>query len=195
MPFARGDCSRCCRREKVSERRRLPLEQAILGFLMREPMHGYDLYQHVYRELGQVWYMGRSNVYGALKRLEQSGWVEASLSLQEPRPPRKVYRITPAGRCSFLDWLGSPVPVIRDMRVEFPAKLYFFRTLGLDGAEGLIASQEAVCRERAQRLEQMAARCAAHDFNRLVFDFRRRQIEAILGWLQSCREQMVEGVS
>jgi DNA-binding PadR family transcriptional regulator len=173
----------------MSGRRRLALEQALLGLLMQGPMHGYDLHRRVEDDLGLVWYMGISNVYGALKRLEQGGQVESTVSPQEGRPPRKVYRITPAGEQSFLDWVRRPVPTMRDMRVEFPAKLYFFSALGLEGIGELIAAQEAVCRERVEQLERSAAQCDPHDFNRLVYDFRRRQIEAILDWLQVCREE------
>jgi aromatic ring-cleaving dioxygenase len=79
---------------------------------------------------------------------------------------------------------------MRDMRVEFPAKLYHLRALGLEGIGELIAAQEAICRERVEWLEQSAAQCGPHDFNRLVYDFRRRQIEAILDWLQVCREEV-----
>lgn len=172
--------------------RRLPLEQALLGFLMQGPMHGYDLHRRIEEELGVVWYMGISNIYGALKRLEQAGHVESTLSPQEGRPPRKVYRITSSGRRSFLDWVRRPIPTIRDMRVEFLAKLYFFRALGLEGAEELIVAQEAVCRERVKLLEQSAAQCAPHDFNRLVYDFRRHQIEAILDWLIEVRARSEE---
>jgi DNA-binding PadR family transcriptional regulator len=169
------------------------MEQALLGFLMEEPMHGYDLHGRVEEELGRIWYMGMSNVYSALKRLEQSGQLQSTLSPQENRPPRKVYRITPAGQKSFLDWVARPVSTMRDMRVEFPAKLYLFRTLRLEGMEELIAAQEAVCRERVEQLERRAAQCGPHDFDRLVFDFRRLQIEAILEWLRSCREKWGQG--
>ena len=133
--------------------------------------------------------MGISNVYGALKRLEQAGHVESTLDPQESRPPRKVYRITPAGRRSFLDWVQQPVAAIRAMRVEFPAKLYFFHALSLEGAEELTVAQEAVCRERVKWLEQRAAECGPREFDRLVLDFRRCQIEAIVEWLRSYREE------
>jgi PadR family transcriptional regulator AphA len=173
----------------MSERRRLSMEQVLLGFLMGGAVHGYELHGRVEEELGWIWTMGVSNIYGALKRLEQAGQVESTLTPQENRPPRKVYRITPAGRSSFLDWVQRAVPSIRDMRVEFPAKLYFFHALDLRGAGELIVAQEAVCRERIERLERRAARCGPRDFDRLVFDFRRRQIEAILAWLKYCGEE------
>jgi len=173
----------------VSAKQRLPMEQVLLGFLMGGPMHGYDLHRRVEEELGQIWYMGISNVYGALKRLEQARQVESTLNLQESHPPRKVYHITSAGRTSFLGWVRRPAPTIRDMRVEFPAKLYLFHTLGLEGVGELIVAQDVICQERVERLEQSAAQCGPHDFDRLVFDFRQRQIEAILEWLRFCQEE------
>jgi hypothetical protein len=75
---------------------------------------------------------------------------------------------------------------MRDMRVIFPAKLYFFHHLGLEGIEALISAQEDACRERLARLNASAERYPPDDFNQLVFDFRRRQLEAILDWLQAC---------
>lgn len=166
-----------------------PLKQALLGFLMQEPVHGYALHRRAEDELGRIWYVGISNVYGILRGLEQAGQVESTLSPQENRPPRKVYRITPAGREGFLDWVRQPVPAIRDMRVEFLAKLYFFHTLHLEGVEELIAAQEAICRKQIERLEQRAGKCAQGDFHRLVLEFRRRRTKASLDWLQVCKEE------
>ena len=172
----------------MGSKRGLPLGQVLLGFLMKGPMHGYDLHQRVQEELGEVWYMGLSRIYGVLKELEQAGLVCFDLLSQGNRPPRKMCQITQAGKLSFLQWLHQPVPSMRDIRVEFPAKLYFFRALGLGGSGDLIAAQITVCQERLERVEQRAAQCSPHDLYRLVFDFRCRQIEAILGWLQDCRE-------
>jgi len=169
--------------------RREPLEVAILGFLMQGPLHGYDLHRRVEDELGRIWTIGLSNLYGALKRLEKAGQITCTLTPQESRPPRKVYTITPAGRDIFLDWVQHPVPAMRKVRIEFLAKLYFHRTLNLEGTAALIAAQEAMCRERIAGLEQSAAQCAPHDFARLVFDFRRRQVQAILDWLAACRQE------
>ncbi len=153
-------------------------------------MHGYDLHQQAKAELGDIWYMGISNIYGALKRLEENGWVKSTLVPQDNHPPRKVYRITPTGEQGFLDWLRQPIITMRRMRVEFPTKLYFFRTLGLKGADDLIAAQETFCQDQVEQLEQKAARRDPQDLVRLVFDFRRYQIEAIIAWLHDCQEKM-----
>jgi|YNPBryBLVA2012_1023415.scaffolds.fasta_scaffold01451_10 PadR family transcriptional regulator AphA len=160
----------------------------LLGFLMPGPLHGYELHQRVQAGLGRVWAIGMSNLYGALKRLEEAGQVTSDLASQESRPPRRVYAITPAGRERFLDWVRRPEPTIRDMRAAFLARLYFHRSLALPGVETLIAAQEAVCRERLAGLEEAVLRSDPQGFDHLVFDFRRRQVSAILEWLQSCRQ-------
>jgi DNA-binding PadR family transcriptional regulator len=153
-------------------------------------MHGYDLHRRAQDELGHIWHMGISNIYGALKQLKKVGHVESTLTPQDTRPPRKVYRITRSGRKSFRNWVKQPVPSIRRLRVEFLAKLYFLHTLGLKGAEELIAAQEVICQERIAGIEQALAECDPQDFSRLVFDFRHRQIKAILNWLKACRRKL-----
>ncbi len=166
---------------------RLPQECVLLGFLIEEAMHGYDLHQRVKEELGRIWYVGMSNLYAALKRLEEADQVTATLLQQESHPPRKVYHVTPAGRQRLMEWVRKPIPSMRDMRVEFPAKLYFFRRLNLEGRDELVAAQEAICQELLGRLEENARTVPPNDFDQLVFDFRRRQIEATLDWLAACR--------
>jgi DNA-binding PadR family transcriptional regulator len=170
--------------------KKLPLEQALLGFLMKEPMHGYDLHRHAKDELGRIWHMGISNVYGALRQLEEATLVESTISPQDNRPTRKIYRITRAGRKSFRDWVRQPTPSMQRLRVEFLAKLYFIYALDLKGADELITAQETICQERIAQLEHSAAESRSQNFDQIVFDFRHRQIEAILDWLGVCRKEL-----
>ena len=174
----------------MRDRQRLPLEQALLGLLMKEPLHGYDLHRLTKSRLGRIWYMGMGNIYNTLKRLEAASHVESSLTPQENRPPRKVYRITRTGRQAFRDWVRQPTPNIRRLRVELLAKLYFLHTLELKGSEKLIADQRLICQERIEQLVHRTAECQPNDFDRLVFDFRRRQIESIVDWLDAYQEEL-----
>jgi len=164
-----------------------PLEKALLGFLMQGPAHGYALHQRAESELGRIWYMGMSNVYGTLKDLEEGGQVESSLD-EESYPPRKVYAITADGRECFRAWVRESVPAIRDMRVEFLAKLYFFRTLNLEGAGHLLEVQRVLCQEQLAELEERADGSSNDFFERIVSDFRRRRIQATVDWLRACED-------
>ena len=77
----------------MSSQSPFPLEQALLGFLMQNPAHGYALHRRAEEELGSIWYMGISNVYGSLKDLEGRGEVESTRD-DESYPPRKVYAMS-----------------------------------------------------------------------------------------------------
>jgi len=165
-----------------------PLHQALLGFLMQGPAHGYALHDRAQEDLGRIWYMGMSNVYGTLRDLESEGHVESTLD-DESYPPRKVYSITLEGRETFLAWLHGPVPAMRDLRVEFLAKLYFFHTLQLDGLEDLLEVQREACRERLQELGGRTHE-PIDGFDRVVTDFRRRRIEACLEWLTAAAGEL-----
>ena len=162
---------------------------ALLGLLMRGPMHGYELHQQYELELGQVWRAGMSQVYGLLKDRKEAGQVEARVEQQESRPARKIYSLTPAGRQAFKYWVRQPVANTRDIRVLFLEKLYFLRQLGLDGLVELIEAQKAICRERADGIARQAAELNRDDFENLVLGFRHQQLEAIIEWLDDCCRQ------
>ena len=73
-------------------------QPALLGLLLSEPKHGYELFQEFSRELGGVWRIGQSQLYAQLKQLEESGLVSVRVEEQPNRPARKVYHVTEAGR-------------------------------------------------------------------------------------------------
>ena len=162
-------------------------QPALLGLLLSEPKHGYELFQEFSRELGRVWQVGQSQLYAQLRQLEEAGLVSVRVEEQPSRPARKIYQLTPLGRTAFEDWVRQPTPYVRRIRVEFLARLYFFRRLGLDGLDALVARQKAVCRDQIARFDQLMAG-TNEPFARLVLEFRRGQLEAVIRWLDSCLE-------
>jgi PadR family transcriptional regulator AphA len=166
----------------------------LLGLLMRQPMHGYELHQFFASPcpLEQVWYLGISQMYKLLKGLEEQGHVEVTIEEQEARPDRKVYHATPSGRQAFLDWLQTPVDGIRLMRVEFLGKLFLARELGSEVVRRVVDKQTEACRSM---LEDLEARMPGPEFEDLVLRFRAGQIEAALHWLDHCRTVLVDSES
>lgn len=162
-------------------------QPVLLGLLMSEPRHGYELYQEFSQDLGRVWDLGLSKLYAQLKQLEEAGLVEAEMEPQPSHPARKVYHLTPEGRAVFLEWVRQPTPYLRHIRVEFLARLYFFRRLALDDLDQLVARQQAVCQSQVERFERLGAE-ADDAFRRCVLEFRRGQLEAVIRWLDRCLE-------
>jgi DNA-binding PadR family transcriptional regulator len=178
---------------ELMTRSSLTPEYALLGFLYRQPRHGYEIYQHLLAEdgLGLVWRLKQSQLYALLTKLEQQDYITATLEPQDARPPRKMLQLTASGREAFLSWLRSPVPQGRKMRLEFMAKLYFARRLEPAAAVTLIDGQRDICRAWLVSLQTQAdALSAERPFEWLVYQFRIGQVEAMLNWLDVCEQAL-----
>lgn len=171
----------------MARERGLSAAPVLLGLLLPGPKHGYELHQEFAESLGAVWQVGLSQMYAHLKALEDGGLVTRQTEVQGNRPPRKVYSITDRGREYFLQWLHEPTPHIRGIRLEFLSRLFLFHRLGLPGPHDLIERQKALCQARAEALSRLASE-TADPFLRLVHQFRRGQVEAVIRWLDTCQE-------
>jgi DNA-binding PadR family transcriptional regulator len=175
----------------------ITIEYALLGFLYRQPMHGYEIHQKLLAGdgLGLVWRLKQSQLYALLTKLEQWGHISATLEPQDARPPRKVLQLTVAGRKAFREWLQAPVPQGRHMRMEFMAKLHFARQLEPAVTATLIEGQRNICREWLAALQHQAdALSAERPFEWLVYQFRIGQVEAMANWLDVCEQALVATV-
>ena len=179
-----------------------PAAQAILGLLLLAEQgaaasddgaagYGYDLARHFGpgQPLAEIIRLEPGMLYHHLKRLDRAGWVAGTLEPQGARPPRQIYRITPAGREELRRWLAEPVARTREIRLEFLLKLYFARRLDRALAAGLVAEQEARLRRlEASLAEQIAGLVGVDDeeraFTRLVLDLRLAQTRAAVAWLE-----------
>jgi len=165
---------------------KLPFEYLILGVLMECPMHGYDIHRSLSSDLSGLWYVGMSSMYGMLKNLEADGHVGSTMENGGSRPAKRVFMITENGKRFFREWISRPVNNIRDMRVEFMAKVYFFKDLGLPGGRELVERQRAVCLSILQSIDHQAS--SGSEFSRLLSGFKTCQIRSIMSWLDECLE-------
>lgn len=161
---------------------RNPAEYIILGALARGPIHGYDLFRSLSEALGSIWSLGLSQVYALLGRLEAEGLVSHERLPQGGRPDRKIFELTGAGREIFEHWVEVPVAHVRDVRLQFLAKLHFARLVGPKAERRLKRAQQRVCRERAEVLGRRV-REAGTEIERQAYQLRLAMVEAVLSWL------------
>lgn len=163
-------------------------EFAISGFLAQRPTHGYDLYQRLTDELGQVWYISLSQVYNILKRLEDQGLILGETETQDKLPARRLFHLTEAGQQRFETWLRTPTGCsVRAIRVEFTTRLYFALAREHSLARSLIDAQAAAIRSGLARLETSLDELpTGQRFNRLGLALRIGQLTSILDWLGAC---------
>ena len=171
----------------------LSVELALLGFLRREPKHGYALHQELSDPtgLGSVWQIKLGRLYALLGKLEEAGYIRAVTELQENKPSRKIFHLTDEGESAFLSWVQSPVRHGRSLRLEFLVKLYFARFEGAGVAALLLAAQREQCRDWAEAEQEIIdeENESGRRYSRLVHQFRLGQIQAMLTWLDRCEEE------
>jgi PadR family transcriptional regulator AphA len=160
---------------------RNPAEYVVLGALSRGPIHGYDLYRSLTEDLGAVWSLGLSQVYALLSRLEAAGLVRHQRSTRGRGPGRKTFQLTEAGREAFQHWVETPVVHVRDIRLEFLAKLHFARLAGRGAETRLRRAQRRVCRDKAEELRHGLEE-ARTEAERQASELRLVMVEAILAW-------------
>jgi len=158
-------------------------EYALLGALMSGPRHGYEILQFLETGLGPAWRVSTSQLYVLLKRLDKEGLVNSTLETQDTRPSKRVFSIMPPGERRFLEWLKSPTDHVRDLRIEFLAKLFFFHNLGLPGGSALVGAQITLL-EQVKGGLTIRRRAEKDDYNRLVYGFRISTLTGWLNWLK-----------
>lgn len=97
---------------------------AILGMLSHESLSGYDIKKQIEASLSYFWNAGFSQIYPALKKLEEDELVTKRIEVSQSRPNRKVYSITDEGARELKKWLSTPVEPER-VRYELLLKLFF----------------------------------------------------------------------
>ena len=79
----------------------------LLGILMAQSQHGYQINEFIEKNLSRVTDMKKSTAYATLDRLSDAGYVEMHAQQEGNRPVRKVYAITPEGSVHFLNLLRA----------------------------------------------------------------------------------------
>jgi len=157
-------------------------EYTLLGAMMRGPRHGYEILRFLNASLDSTWHVSTSQLYSLLKKLEARGLLESSLEAQETRPSKRVFSLTRQGEQTFLEWLHRPTQHVRDVRIEFLAKLFFFRYLSLEGTGRLVETQIQVLQKIQGKIKD---RRGGEDdpYEKLVLGFKTATLEAWLHWL------------
>ena len=170
------------------------IQHALLGILQRQPMHGYELHQHLSDPagLGLVWHVKQSYVYSMLTKLEQLNYIEASVEEQASRPPRKIFRPTEQGAAAHQAWILTPIDHGRDFRLEFLTKLYSTQSKDTSLARHLLSVQRTACRAWLSEQETETLDLPEDQvYDWLVRQFRIGQIQAMLAWLDVCEERLI----
>lgn len=163
------------------------MELALLGFLLQDSQHGYQLHQMISDPsgLGLIWHLKQSQLYALLAKLETEGWVTSTLQSQEPHPPRRVFELTQAGKKTFQEWRISPVTAPRLIRQDFFAKLFFALREDRTVVMQLIDSQRDVCKGWLIEFKEKLESSENLSYRWSMYQYRLGQVQALLSWLDA----------
>jgi DNA-binding PadR family transcriptional regulator len=155
------------------------LDFAILGLLLENPQHGYEL-KRALGELG-FWQVSFGSLYPALRRLEKRGYIEA----QRGSGRRKAYRITASGMESFED-IVTQIPDPDENERSFQLRLAFLGSLPPERRISVLEGRRAALSTQLQgdRRTFLGARRSKGDRYRLALMERRvLATESDIAWL------------
>jgi molybdate-binding protein/DNA-binding PadR family transcriptional regulator len=121
----------------------------LLGLLLNEGKHGYELKRIVDQEFAPFWRIDFAQMYRSLAKMTREGWVKPHIESGEGAPDRKTYLITARGRQVFEKWIAEPA---RD-RNEFFCKLRLATDAKLPVVQ-LLESQRAQFESERQTRQQ-----------------------------------------
>ena len=157
-------------------------QYAISGALMSGPRHGYEILRFLASHLEPTWHISSSQLYLLLKKLEAENLVRSKVEVQENRPSKRVFILTPAGRKEFLEWVHRPTEHVRDLRIEFLARLFFYNWLSLEGGDALIEGQIKILEQIGDKIIEKQSN-EKDRFNKLVLGFKIATVETWVDWL------------
>jgi DNA-binding PadR family transcriptional regulator len=128
-------------------RRRSAVKNAILGFLIDQPMHGYELKRKLSPALPRERQMNDGVLYPLLRRMEAEGLVRKRVERSESGRDRNVFSVTASGRREFERWLRSSDDEADEATYDFLVghpfltKCLFFARLGSDEVKEKLRDQ------------------------------------------------------
>jgi DNA-binding PadR family transcriptional regulator len=182
----------------------MSLKHALLGILTCQPMTGYQLKQFFDSSVQHFWNAELSQIYPTLKSLEESGWVNKTVEVQENRPNRKVYELTESGREEFERWVRHPQPPA-DLRDPFLIKVFFGAELPLEDVlvmlrhqmeqqQMVLAFSETILREKIRSGVKEMGSPRHGMFWTLTLEMANAYRRAYIDWCQSSMRLLEENL-
>lgn len=167
-------------------------ELAILGLVVEEPRHGYEIEQVIEERGMREWTeIGFSSIYYLLKKLQREGLVEGTLEEAERGPARKVYRTTAAGREALVAGTLEALSV--------PKRCYSPLLLGLShlpaippaGARAALEEYRAALVQRLQNVQEDWDRKRPLPYSvDAMFDHSLTMVRTELRWVDEFMQRM-----
>lgn len=172
----------------------MSVRHAILGLLVQQPRHGYEL-RHAFEAMvggGANWAVKPAQIYTTLARLEDAGHVVCTAVAQSGGPEKRIYEVTDVGREELRAWLLDPLPA-EHVRDPFFLKLMIAQATAVDPRPLIAIQRSGLYRE----LHELTRRRSAVDpkvalAQAMLYDKVVMHLDADLRWLDMIEARLEE---
>lgn len=172
------------------------MQFVILGMLLGGPLSLYDVQRHFERVVSLFYSASAGSIQRALRQLVAEGRavVDDAAAGRETGRGRKPYRITPAGRDAWREWMLAPLSG-SELETAMLARVFFLGRL--DAPEDrlhVVDGIRARLRAEEERLGALAAAASAPSDDPVLrsqlatLDYGRRSLALALAWATELAE-------
>jgi DNA-binding PadR family transcriptional regulator len=148
----------------------MALTYAILSLLERADASGYELMKLFDSSVANFWHATHPQIYRELARLEQKGLVTHKRVVQQARPNKKVFSITPTGRNELRRWAEEWPASAQQINDVVTLKAMSLPLLQPDQAIMRIRECAAIHRKIYERYEALQAQFVDGETGKLKAD-------------------------
>jgi len=169
------------------------MKHAILGFLVDQPMHGYELKRKLSPALPRERRMNDGVLYPLLRRMEADGLVRKRVERGESGRDRNVFHVTARGGREFDRWLRSSDDEADEATYDFLVghpfltKCLFFARLEPDEVARKLAAQLDDSTRKLETFQEIRQGMVARDvdpYRIAVLDLGIAQQKERVRWLK-----------
>ena len=173
----------------------MSLKYGLLGLLVEEPLHGYEVKNRFEAMLGGTWEVNIGQVYTTLQRLERDGLVRPAGERGDRG--KLLYEISDSGRKALNEWLAQPESGPQELREDIYVKLLLAARLANGNLGPLLSRQKRAYLQRLRDLNQLEARARKDGRTDLANLVRGALLhtEADIKWIDELSETGISGES
>lgn len=161
----------------------------LLGLLLAQSRHGYEINEFIEHNMGRVSNMKRATAYALLDRMHRAGLVRMSTRTVGNRPPRKEYSITEEGRKAFYDLVRRGIAAADDAPQASDIAIMFLDCLPTEESISLLQARDQNIAARIAALRRTPKHAPASGVD-LSVERSLALLEAERAWLESVIDKM-----
>lgn len=169
-------------------------EAALLGLLSEQSMHAYQIEKTVeYRDMRSWTEISMSTIYKTLRKLEDSGLVESTVSLNEKNVAQKQYQITETGIQALRTYFFEILEVVEPVKWQIDVALYNLPVVSPDEAAATLEKYKANlknCISQYKDLENFLKAEGCQGFVQAVAIRPQYLYKAEIKWVESFIQQI-----